>query len=382
MLPINFYDLAIYSFLLLLTLQLVIFSKHEKYTLRGRLFRMLISFTMMMLVLEILSWVFDGQPDMWNRFFNILFNTLFTGLSVFVVTIWATYIDYMIFGDDKRTIKKAKWYALPALIVLILTIINAFVPFMFMVDENNVYSRMDGIWIGAIFTYFIYGYIVYLVYVNRRRLTSNFLVGVVMFLILPQIAVILQIQFLGLTLIWPVTALAVIFSYLLFETTSSSYDYLTGVYTRVHAEDYMYSLIKKHKPFTVLLIDMDDFKYINDTYGHHVGDMALIEMGRILQETFPKKEVVSRFGGDEFIIVMESTSKGNTELFRKTIQNLMRKSKHEYVAQAKFSMGISICTATSQCTIEELMIDADNNMYLDKAKNKNHQRRKEDRRNR
>jgi diguanylate cyclase (GGDEF)-like protein len=333
-----------------------------------------------MLVLEILSWVFDGQPGIWNRLFNIVFNTLFTGLSVFVVTIWALYIDYMIFGDEKQIKKNIKWYALPGIIVFILTIINAFLPFMFVIDSNNVYGRLDGIWIGAVFTYLIYGYVVYLVYTNRRRLTSNFLVGVILFLILPQLAVIAQILFLGLTVIWPVTALAVIFSYLLFETTSSSYDYLTGVYTRVYAEDYMYTLIKKHKPFTVILIDMDDFKHINDTYGHHVGDKVLIEMGRILQETFPKKEVVSRFGGDEFIVVMESTSKGNTELFRKTIYNLMRKSKHEYITQAKFSMGISICSTTHDCTIEELMIDADNNMYLDKAKNKNFKRRRNDRR--
>jgi len=378
MFDITFYDLNLFGVFLLLTLLLVIYSKHEKYTLRGRLFRILIILTIFMLVMEIFSWLFEGLPGDWNRLLNLLSNTIFTGFSVVVVSIWAIYIDHMIFDDAKQTLRKVKWYLIPAIVMILLSIVNIFIPFLFEVSADNVYARLGGIWIAPSLTYLIYGYVVYTVYTHRRRLTSNFIIGVTLFLILPQLAVVGQLLSYGLMLIWVTTALAIVFSYLLFETTSSSTDYLTGVYTRIRAEDYMSSLLRKRKPFSLILIDMDDFKQLDDTFGHHAGDKALIEMGRILQEVFTKNAIVARFGGDEFIVVIETTNRGTVEMYRKSIYQKLRLSLNDYISQSRFSLGVAYCTS-AECSVEQMMIEADNNMYLDKAKNKNFKRRKDDR---
>lgn len=375
---VTFYDLNIFSIILLVSLLIVIYSKHELHTLRGRLFRILILTAIFMLVLEIHSWIYDGVEGSTFRHLNFLFNTLFTMLSTLVVAIWAIYIDYLLYNDEKRLKKMAPFYFAPVIITSILGIINIFTPILFVVSDDNIYSRLPGIWTGVILTYTIYLYVLAIVLKELKRLSSNFVIGVMMFLILPLVAGVIQLQYLGLTLIWPSTSMAILFSYLLFETTSSSLDYLTGIHTRLRAEDYMKGLMRKRRTFTVIMMDMDDFKHLNDTYGHHIGDNALVEMAYILKQVFDKKDVVARFGGDEFIVVTAGVNKGKIELVRKTIYNHMKSSKNEYIQSAKFSMGVSYCHNTSNCSIDELVITADNNMYLDKAKHKNLKRRRSD----
>lgn len=378
MLDITFYDINLFGIFLLVTLLAVVYSKHEKYTLRGKLFRILVLLNILMLVVEIFSWMFDTLDGDMNRFWNIAANTLVTGLPVFVVSVWAIYIDYMIYTDEERTKRVYKWYLAPAIVMLLLSIVNIFVPFLFEVSADNVYSRLGGIWMSTIMAIIVYVIILREVILNRRRLTGNFLYGVMVFLVLPQIAAVIQLLVFGVLLIWATTAVAIVYSYLLFETTSSSLDYLTGIYTRIRAEDYMYTLKKKRKPFSIIMIDMDDFKIINDSYGHHIGDKTLIEMARILEEVFHKHGLVSRFGGDEFIIVIETINQGTINMYRQSIMKHMRQSTNKNINTCKFSFGVASCALTTNCSIDKLMIDADNDMYLDKAKNKNRKRRKGD----
>ncbi len=373
-----FYDLEIFALILLAMLLIVIYVKQELYTLKGRLFRYLIMATMLMLLLEMLSWAFDGRPGVWNMRLNWTFNTLFTMLSVLVASLWATYIDYMMFGDRKRLAEQAYIYFAPLFITIMLASLNLFFPVLFTIDADNVYAREPGIWTGAIMIYLIYFYVVVLVFRNRKQLTTNFLYGVLLFLVLPLVGSFIQLTNLGLLLIWPSTALAVVFSYLLFETTSGTIDYLTGVFTRSRAEDYLRSLIIKQKDYVVLMIDMDDFKELNDTYGHHAGDMALIEMAQILTRFVFKGDIVCRYGGDEFLIVSENIIPEEIERYRNRIYDLMSESKNDYIKNARFSLGISSSKDELNETVETMLTRADNSMYIDKAKNKNYKRRKDD----
>ena len=98
-----------------------------------------------------------------------------------------------------------------------------------------------------IFTGLYYMYALYLVLKNKKYLNSNVLYGVLTFLLLPLLAALFQMWFFGLLLIWPATAVALIFSYLIFETTSSSRDFLTGAFVRMRAEEFIKTLLKKQK---------------------------------------------------------------------------------------------------------------------------------------
>lgn len=83
-----------------------------------------------------------------------------------------------------------------------------------------------------------------------------------------------------------------------------TFDSLTKVLNRDTVIEYMESLIERKVPFAFIILDMDNFKYINDTYGHMVGDKVLIRVGENYIEQVKDIGVIGRFGGDEFIMVI------------------------------------------------------------------------------
>lgn len=83
-------------------------------------------------------------------------------------------------------------------------------------------------------------------------------------------------------------------------------DSLTKVYKREIIDEYINSLIENKVPFTVGIIDVDNFKYINDNYGHHTGDKILTTIVTRIRELLDKNCTVGRYGGDEFIIVLKN----------------------------------------------------------------------------
>lgn len=82
----------------------------------------------------------------------------------------------------------------------------------------------------------------------------------------------------------------------------SSRDFLTGVYNRKGGEERIGEVMQKGVPFVFLMLDLDDFKKVNDIYGHGAGDSMLCYMGEKLKECFRKTDIIVRLGGDEFAV--------------------------------------------------------------------------------
>lgn len=83
------------------------------------------------------------------------------------------------------------------------------------------------------------------------------------------------------------------------------YDPLTGIYNRRGAESQIESLLLAKTPGVLLMIDVDYFKSVNDSFGHEIGDRTLVEVARTLQRFFAANDIVMRFGGDEFIVFIK-----------------------------------------------------------------------------
>lgn len=90
-----------------------------------------------------------------------------------------------------------------------------------------------------------------------------------------------------------------------------AYDNLTGVFTREVMNDYMNHLIKSNTPFSLFIADIDNFKYVNDLYGHSVGDTVLTDVAKFMSDTLGERGVIGRFGGDEFLLVCEGVAEYN-----------------------------------------------------------------------
>ena len=96
------------------------------------------------------------------------------------------------------------------------------------------------------------------------------------------------------------------FDYFKDKDLSNRIDFLTNVLNRQTAFDYVNYLIEHNIPFTVCVSDIDNFKNINDTYGHLVGDRILKGVAYLFENCIKDKGVVGRFGGDEFIFIFEN----------------------------------------------------------------------------
>jgi diguanylate cyclase (GGDEF)-like protein len=124
-------------------------------------------------------------------------------------------------------------------------------------------------------------------------------------------------------------------------------------------------------PFSVLFIDLDDLKQINDKLGHASGSAYIAETGRLLDATFRAGDVKGRFGGDEFVVAGQFSVLG-IEL---AVQRLVVAAAAHTASDGRgrplsFSIGYVTCEYYSDETLRDLVIKADEKMYQDKRRKK------------
>jgi diguanylate cyclase (GGDEF)-like protein len=321
----------------------------------------------------------EGIDHSFLRFINYSVNFIVFLFTPLIGFLWAVYLDYKIFNTKDRK-KQYYFYLSPFIIVAVLSIINIFIPVLFSISDDNMYSREPLILVNTILLFGLLLYVVYLAIKNRNIIDKKILYGAVLFLVFPAIGGAIQMLFYGVSTMFSMFALGVFSTYIALETIGTSRDNLTGLFIRAKASEYMNELIHKQSSFGVLMIDLDDFKKLNDTHGHNVGDKFLIFFGETLMKVFHNDEVVSRFGGDEFIIVKNNFEEEDLSFYQRSIYRELKKnnSNEVFSENLKFSIGCSICIDGSAKTVEELIVEADNNMYLNKADNKNQKRRSSD----
>ena len=157
-------------------------------------------------------------------------------------------------------------------------------------------------------------------------------------------------------------------------TDRSKRDLLTGLYNkRSFEEEVKMALINKNPNdvSTLLILDFDNFKHVNDTYGHQVGDEVLKAFSNILVRAFRTKDIIGRIGGDEFMVFMPAMS----EEFIRRSEEISKEILHELnilkVGRAgPFSCSIGIGTDSTGYDFKNLYLLADNALYESKQRGK------------
>lgn len=141
----------------------------------------------------------------------------------------------------------------------------------------------------------------------------------------------------------------------------SEFDYLTKTKLRNFAEGLINNLVRKKIEFSLLFIDIDNFKVINDIYGHTTGDKVLAEFAKELSSHLRKIDSLARYGGDEFIIIVPKASKKDAE---KIANRLLKAIETKRIASFKISFSFGIANFPSDGnTFDNLIDEADKKLY-------------------
>lgn len=154
-------------------------------------------------------------------------------------------------------------------------------------------------------------------------------------------------------------------------------DPLTGVFNRRYFAEALDSetarAIREESPFSLIVLDVDFFKKVNDTYGHKCGDIVLQSLAKFLQENTRRSDIVCRFGGEEFVILMPdaevSAAHERAELFREQFEALVTEYEGKQV-KSTFSAGVASFPIHSRSS-DALLNMADLALYQSKANGRN-----------
>ena len=136
-------------------------------------------------------------------------------------------------------------------------------------------------------------------------------------------------------------------------------------------EKFLHRATTKHEPFSLILFDIDDFKYLNDTYGHAFGDQVLVTAATIVKNNARRKDRTFRWGGEEFLILYRGTiadARQVAEKVRKEIAALVINYEYETI---RFTVTAGVTTYKDGVTYMDLFRQVDANLYEGKRNGKN-----------
>lgn len=299
---------------------------------------------------------------------------LFLG-NVMIGYLWAKFIMVHMnipFSDIRRNI-----YRTIGLISIVLLVINIFYPLVFSVSDGR-YQRGFAYIIFLIFAAF---YILDSLYLYVKRVKKNGslkLFPVHIFLIPVILGVVIQAFFVEIAITWTSIAISVAGIMTALKNEIIFTDCLTGLYNREYLKFlHKRACNKKDCWVSGIMIDLNGFKQINDNYGHAEGDLALCIVADLLRKSFSEYGVVTRYAGDEFVIMLNTT---DDQLIQKIIKSAKKNfvtenEKNDKLYQLSASMGYAITNLSNE-TIDDFMNRIDEQMYQDKMKYYEHNDRR------
>ncbi len=150
-------------------------------------------------------------------------------------------------------------------------------------------------------------------------------------------------------------------------------DSLTGLYNRRAFEKKVHEEFERskryHSPLSLLILDIDNFKTINDTYGHHGGDAALVKISETFREKTRQSDFPARYGGEEFVLILPETDEENAILVAGKVHDAIRSCAFG-TSTRSFTLTVSIGVASSSARYysdwREMLNDADRALYVAK----------------
>lgn len=287
--------------------------------------------------------------------------------------LWFRYLTEQIFGEQKILVYRNWMIALTAINGLnaVITLSSGLTGWAFYYDAQHQYHRGPFYHLAMAIMLMTILVAELFLFRNRRRIERRNYCVLMFFPVPPFLCGLLQTFLYGLpfTLIGISFSLLIIFIYI--QNRNMNVDYLTGVYNRRWLDIRMREMISASGPdrtFSAILVDLDGFKSINDVFGHLQGDAALEQSTILLRQCLRADDIVTRYGGDEFCILLQTSVRQEIE---EVIARIRAKSAAFNAAgkvpyHLDFSMGYAVYAPLSGQSMEAFQQAVDREMYADK----------------
>ncbi|WP_420992398.1 GGDEF domain-containing protein [Cupriavidus sp. 30B13] len=153
----------------------------------------------------------------------------------------------------------------------------------------------------------------------------------------------------------------------------SKTDQLTGVFNRRHLNEVLGSALERARcdgsAFSIILVDVDRFKSVNDTHGHQAGDQVLIEMAACILEAKRATDTLGRWGGEEFLLICADTGPQDAVLFAQALRNAL--SERDFSVTGRMTASLGVASVQDGDTIHGMISRADEALYRSKKHGRN-----------
>ena len=344
-------------------------SRHG--TLDYKLVNIMLFTALILCVVETVSYLNNGITEPGHRELEyVLKVTEYMGNSLFAF-MWAVYADFKLFSDVNRLKRRYSILVIPALLIMLASIINFFTPVFFEIDPITCVYRRSGLYIIpniVVFFYLMYGTV--LIYKNKDKVGKYLFLPAVIFMLPIILGATLDFLFYGIELKLMGIAIALNSIFINVQNEMSYTDSLSGLLTRQYMVNYLLtekSRISSGKKVAGIMLDIDQFKTINDTYGHLVGDEAIGTVGQLLHDIVSEKDLAVRFAGDEFVIIKNYHDKKEVQELVLAIHAAAEQFNQttEKPYRLQFSVGSSFFDKNKD-TIDTFLERMDTAMYEEK----------------
>ncbi len=340
-----------------------------------RLLRRIEAAILLVLLADMAMWLMNGKSGGFLRILGYA-NLIFYFIMQTVVALWwIRYAWYRIFGQKMHRKKELFFVLIPFALLGLIVLASPLNGWCFYLDDANYYHRgvLSAPMSVIILLYLLSVTVIALVQYRKEVLVDRKkeLLTISFFAVPPFLGGFAQTVFYGLSMVWPCVVVSSLLILLNKESQAISQDALTGLNNRRNMERMLRTYeAGQNRAATLIMLDINDFKHINDQYGHNSGDMALIQVANILRTTFNGTPAfLARYGGDEFAIVFPE---GEDRLAKEAVQKIKNNFDHfsktnHFPFRLSVSIGYAVSTEKSDNRIANLLKEADENMYRDKA---------------
>jgi diguanylate cyclase (GGDEF) domain len=346
----------------------------DKKEIKNKAFVAIFTLNTIQLIGETLTCIINTQPYTWLIPITNLLHILLFILGPLITYKWYVFANLWVNKSTDYKWQNNILLLIPIIINTFLALLSPFLKLVFYINKYNVYERGTLFFIPVVISYFYLfcGFIV--IYTNKDKLNRIEFLPLLLFGVFPALAGLIQSIFYGLLLMWSSIAFSLIILYLYLQQQMMHIDYLTGAWTREKFCNYLNNRIEQKKPknFSIVFIDLNDFKEINDTFGHNEGDRALIDLVFIIKSILRNEDSITRYGGDEFVLFLNVDSHQEVEeIIMKVSDALADYNKCSNVLyQLNFSYGYELYNFDKNMTADEYINQVDKLMYRNKNSKK------------